>query len=121
MKELLEFIGAHRAKTRGQVGHRKASHQGGHPVIEPVGKAPADTRLVAPAAGANYHVIALVEPVQQLRDQSRIVLAVRIHENEDVAGRGPGAALDCRSVAHGIRGTEHGCAMLAGDLGRFVR
>ena len=48
------------------------------------------------------------------------VLAVGVHEHQDLATGGAGATLDRRAIAHGVGGAQHGGAVFGGDLGGGV-
>ena len=54
-------------------------------------------------------------------DQGRIMLPVRIHEHDHLAGSGSRTALDCGSIAHGVRRSQHAGAEGGGNIGRPVR
>ncbi|MNV65307.1 hypothetical protein D3C71_1579980 [compost metagenome] len=79
-----------------------------------------DAGLAAAVARADDHVIAFGERAEQGLDVGRVVLAVGVHEHQDVAAGGTGAALDRRAVAHRVRAGQDLGAVAAADLGGGV-
>ena len=100
MQELTELVGTHGAKTRGEVAHHESGHSGRQPVVDAVRDATADPGLTGPVTGADDHVHALIQALQQALDEDWIVLAVGIHEDEDIAARRARAALYRGAIAH---------------------
>jgi hypothetical protein len=120
VQELAEAFGAHRAEARGQVEHPVPGHPARQAVVEGVGQAAPGIGLAVAAARAHGHVVAGVQPGQQLGDPGRVVLAIGVHEHEDSALRGARPALDRRAVAHGIGIGQHPRTVGGRDLGGGV-
>lgn len=118
VQEFAELVRAYGAEAGGEVQYRVAGHAAGQPVVQGVGQATAHAGLAVPVAGSDHHIVAAVQLVEQALDVGRIVLAVAVHEYQDVAGGGTGAALDRRAVAHRVRrGQAFDTAALADAAG----
>ena len=87
-------------------------------------EAATDSGLSAPVARADGHVESFLESCDKTGDIGGIVLAVGVHEYEDVAACRAGATLDRRAIAHRIRLAQYRHAVsganLAGGIGGAV-
>ncbi len=107
VQEALEFFRIDRAKARGEVLYALAHHQAGQFVVKAVGGCPVHACLVGPGAGADCHVVALVELGEQGADIFRAVLAVGIHKHQYFAFGDARARLDRGAIAHAVGMAPH--------------
>src|SRR3546814_13458767 len=120
MEKLAELVGSRGAEPRGQIQHFEPRHPAGKPAVERVGGTAVYARLPCPVAGADDHVVALVHLRLYGVDASRVVLAVGLHEYEDLPAGGPGTTLDRRAIAHRIAARPHPGPARGSDHGRDV-
>ena len=85
MQEFPEPFRSYNTEARCKISNLLPGHPAGNPVVESVGKASTNACLATPGAGTDNHIETLLESVQQELTMLGTVLAIRIHENQDVA------------------------------------
>ena len=71
--------------------------------------------------GADHHVVASGILFEQQRNILRPMLAIGIHEYQNVALGSTGAGLDGRTIAQGIMVTQPRYPKLGADIGSIIR
>lgn len=117
IEKALEALRTDRAEAGGEVHDLVTGDQGREPIVEAVGKRPADAGLGPVAARADDHVVTFVERGEDTRDVGRGVLSVGVHEHEDLTGRRACPGLDGGAVAQAVGVRDDPGAVSERDVG----
>ena len=119
VQELLELAAIDRAQPGGQIENRLSGHPARQAVVQRIRHEAADAGLGRGRAGADDHVIALPEDLQQTPYVGGAVLAVAVHEDQGVVRGGAGAGLDAGAIALAVL-VRHRSDAAGGADGRRV-
>lgn len=110
-------------EPRREVFHPELGHIGGEPVVGLVAQGTLEGGLSAHAPFAHHHVV-VGEEFEHPGDILRLVLAVSVHEHENLPRRQADAALDSGPVSHvvgmGVDLGTGGMGLFGGVVGRAV-
>ncbi len=62
------------------------------------------------------HFVALLKLIQHSGNILRIVLPIRIHENQPISFRSPCSCLNCSTITHAVGVTNNSCSQGTGQL-----